>query len=133
MTVDDETQENPAPKPAPRPGPGPRPTPRPHPAAAPVPSAPHCDPRKFGRVDDDGTVWLISSAGERVIVVCDDETIRVYGNNTLLITYSSAANYKTAATGELESLGTGGLASDIIAWPRTLSGQALRALEALEG
>ena len=67
MTVDDETQENPAPKPAPRPGPGPRPTPRPHPAAAPVPSAPHCDPRKFGRVDDDGTVWLISSAGERVI------------------------------------------------------------------
>ena len=66
MTVDDETQENPAPKPAPRQGPDlvrrPAPT-----AAAPVPSAPHCDPRKFGRVDDDGTVWLISSAGERVI------------------------------------------------------------------
>lgn len=25
------------------------------------------DPHRFGRVDDDGTVWLISSAGERVI------------------------------------------------------------------
>jgi hypothetical protein len=30
-------------------------------------AAPPSDPRKFGRVDDDGTVWLISSAGERVI------------------------------------------------------------------
>ena len=25
------------------------------------------DPHQFGRVDDDGTVWLISSAGERTI------------------------------------------------------------------
>jgi hypothetical protein len=31
--------------------------------AAPPPS----DPHQFGRVDDDGTVWLISAAGERVI------------------------------------------------------------------
>ncbi len=28
---------------------------------------PTSDPRKFGRVDDDGTVWLTSAAGERVI------------------------------------------------------------------
>jgi hypothetical protein len=57
------------PKPAPRPGP-PRPGPRPGPAptalhAAPVPAA--GDPHRYGRVDPDGTVWLISSAGERVI------------------------------------------------------------------
>jgi hypothetical protein len=31
--------------------------------AAPLPS----DPHRFGRIDDDGTVWLIGSAGERVI------------------------------------------------------------------
>ena len=31
--------------------------------AAPPPS----DPHRFGRVDDDGTVWLISSAGERIV------------------------------------------------------------------
>ena len=31
--------------------------------AAPPPS----DPHRFGRVDDDGTVWLISAAGERII------------------------------------------------------------------
>jgi len=30
-------------------------------------SAPASDPHKFGRVDDDGTVWLISAAGERVV------------------------------------------------------------------
>lgn len=28
---------------------------------------PASNPHKFGRVDDDGTVWLISSAGERII------------------------------------------------------------------
>lgn len=33
----------------------------------PVPGPPRNDPHRFGRVDDDGTVWLISSAGERVI------------------------------------------------------------------
>jgi len=28
---------------------------------------PPSDPHRFGRVDDDGTVWLISAAGERVV------------------------------------------------------------------
>ena len=50
-------------KPAPRPGPSPRPG-RP----APTVSAPaSSDPHRFGRVDPDGTVWLITGAGERVI------------------------------------------------------------------
>jgi hypothetical protein len=66
MTAD-EPRGNDSPKPSPRPGPlpGPRPTSRPtaHPLAAPPPS----DPYQFGRVDDDGTVWLISAAGERII------------------------------------------------------------------
>lgn len=59
------TTSNDSPRPGPRPGPRPRPTARPsvHPLAAPLPS----DPHRFGRVDADGTVWLISSAGERVI------------------------------------------------------------------
>ena len=56
------------PKPAPRPGP-PRPGPRPGPAPSVhgAPAAPSSDPHRYGRVDPDGTVWLISSAGERVI------------------------------------------------------------------
>src|SRR5215213_9735381 len=58
-----------APKPAPRPGP-PRPGPRPGPAPAavhPVHVASSSDPHRFGRVDPDGTVWLISGSVERRI------------------------------------------------------------------
>lgn len=32
-----------------------------------MPGPPRNDPHRFGRVDDDGTVWLVSSSGERVI------------------------------------------------------------------
>lgn len=54
------------PKPAPRPG-APRPVPRPgRPAPAAV-VAPASDPHRFGRVDPDGTVWLITGSGERII------------------------------------------------------------------
>jgi hypothetical protein len=36
-------------------------------ATTPVAAVPSSDPHRFGRVDDDGTVWLITSAGERTI------------------------------------------------------------------
>lgn len=32
-----------------------------------VGTAPTCDPHRFGRVDPDGTVWLITASGERMI------------------------------------------------------------------
>ena len=55
------------PKPAPRPGP-PRPAPRPGPHPTPTVAIPaSSDPHRFGRVDPDGTVWLITGSGERVI------------------------------------------------------------------
>jgi Domain of Unknown Function (DUF349) len=48
-------------RPVPKPGPA-------HPAGRPGHSvAAGSDPHRFGRVDPDGTVWLITSAGERVI------------------------------------------------------------------
>lgn len=61
-----------APTPKPTPRPGPRPTPHPRPAAAVaaaqvVPAPASVDPHRFGRVDEDGTVVLITAAGERVI------------------------------------------------------------------
>ena len=52
---------------APRPGPRPGPRPAPRTATHPVSAPPHSDPHRFGRVDADGTVWLISAAGERII------------------------------------------------------------------
>ncbi|MCV7091035.1 DUF349 domain-containing protein [Mycobacterium interjectum] len=70
MTADEPgstASPRPVPRPGPRPGPrpmspGPRPT-TPYPLA----THPTSDPHRFGRVDDDGTVWLISSAGERIV------------------------------------------------------------------
>jgi hypothetical protein len=56
----------PTPRPAPRPGP-PRPVPRPGRPAPAVVAAPTSDPHRFGRVDPDGTVWLVAGSGERVI------------------------------------------------------------------
>ncbi|MCV7257030.1 DUF349 domain-containing protein [Mycobacterium shimoidei] len=56
-------QSRPVPRPGPRPGPRPTPRPAPHPIPAPLTT----DPHRFGRVDPDGTVWLITSSGERVI------------------------------------------------------------------
>ncbi|MCV7232332.1 DUF349 domain-containing protein [Mycobacterium branderi] len=56
-------QSRPVPRPGPRPGPRPTPRPSPHPVIAPLAT----DPHRFGRVDPDGTVWLISASGERVI------------------------------------------------------------------
>ncbi|MGE2727900.1 DUF349 domain-containing protein [Mycolicibacterium vaccae] len=55
----------PTPRPVPRPG---KPAPRPAaPIKAPVVTVPSSDPHRFGRVDPDGTVWLITAAGERTI------------------------------------------------------------------
>lgn len=64
MTIDGPDAGT-TPRPGPRPGP--RPVPKPHPPAAPLAVPPSSDPHRFGRVDDDGTVWLITSAGERTI------------------------------------------------------------------
>lgn len=63
MTSDDIAAEL-SPRPGPKPG-APRPVPRPHPPTHPVPA--HNDPRRFGRVAEDGTVYLITAAGERAI------------------------------------------------------------------
>jgi len=69
---DDSAGEVPQPAARPVPRPGPRPGPRPlssgpRPVAHPVPAPPPSNPHRFGRVDDDGTVWLTSAAGERIV------------------------------------------------------------------
>ena len=66
MTTSEPGGPPPTPKPAPRPGP-PRPVPRPGRPAPTVAAPPTSDPHRFGRVDPDGTVWLITGSGERVI------------------------------------------------------------------
>src|SRR5271155_6112299 len=64
----DEAHNDPRPIPRPGPRPGPKPTPRPHSQHPhPISAPPASDPHRFGRVDADGTVWLITAAGERSI------------------------------------------------------------------
>jgi hypothetical protein len=65
-----EAQTSEAPRPTPGPIPRPGPVPRPHAPtqpAAPRPVVARSEPRRFGRVTDDGTVYLITASGERVI------------------------------------------------------------------
>jgi hypothetical protein len=51
------------------PAPAPRPAPAPAPAPAPVVAVepPHSDPAQWGRVDDDGTVYVRTAEGERAV------------------------------------------------------------------
>jgi hypothetical protein len=68
-------------------------------------------------------------AGHRIVTIADGTTIRVYSNNVLRITYASATNSATATNGEIDSLATS-VYSDLIVWPRTLTGQAKTLLDA---
>lgn len=67
MTTSEPGGATPKPTPRPTPHPTPRPVPRPSRVAPVVAAAPSSDPHRFGRVDPDGTVWLITGSGERVI------------------------------------------------------------------
>ena len=59
MTTSEPGAQPTTPKPAPRPGP-PRTVPRPGRPAPTVTAPVSSDPHRFGRVDPDGTVWLIT-------------------------------------------------------------------------
>lgn len=67
------------------------------------------------------------AAGHRIVAVADGTTIRGYSNNVLRFTYSSASNFSTATIGEF--LSGGGTISDVVAWPRQLSGTAATILD----
>lgn len=62
---DADVPSAPIPRPMPRPVPHPVPRPTARPAVA--APAPVSDPHRFGRVAEDGTVYLVTAAGERVI------------------------------------------------------------------
>ena len=57
--------------------------PTPHPSAEPIPAAPPYVPSDWGRVDDDGTVWVRTASGERAAGsypgVTPEEALAYYG------------------------------------------------------
>lgn len=67
----------------------------------------------------------VVSNGHRIFVVASGTTIKIYSNDALRITYSSASKWSSATSGDINAIGAGGAVSDIVAWPRTISNQAL--------
>lgn len=60
------------------------------------------------------------AGGELIQVRAVDDNIQVWYNETLAFTYASATEHKTATSGELSLLGTGGAISDLTTFPYTL-------------
>lgn len=77
-----------------------------------------------------GTAAGVIANGDRIVVIADGTTFRVYEANTLRITYAAAVNFATETDGKLNDEGTAGSVSDIVAYPRVFSGAALTILEA---
>lgn len=74
-------------------------------------------------------ITAVLANGHRIVVVADGTTIRIYSNNILRLTWPSAASSITATAGNLQSLNSA-VISDIISWPRQLSGAAAALLDA---
>ena len=140
-----EHQAGESPKPSPRPGP-PRAVPRPHPSAQPMPISPVSDPRKYGRVAEDGTVFLVTAAGERIVGSWQagdaDAAYAHFGRRfddlatevTLMETRLAAGTgdarkIKAAATAMAESLSTANVLGDVDALARRLQEIDERAAE----
>lgn len=76
-----------------------------------------------------------NQAGDRLLCVMDGANARLMryragacANSTI---YASVSTFTTQTSGVIASLGTGGAVSDLIAWPRVLTGEALAWVNAL--
>lgn len=76
-----------------------------------------------------------NQANDRLLCVIDGANARLMrmrsSAGTQSSIYASVSTFTTQTTGSIQSLGTGGGVSDLITYPRTLSGAALSALESM--
>lgn len=75
-----------------------------------------------------GTAAAVVAAGNRCVVVADGTTIKGFSGTlgqTNRWTYASASNFQTVKNGQLNSLGTGGVVSDLAVYPRTFTAAGL--------
>ena len=70
--------------------------------------------------------------GSAVKIAAFGTTINIYLDGLLYISCDTATDFQTATDGILSGLGTGGSVSDIVCWPRVLSGDALDVLGEME-
>lgn len=68
--------------------------------------------------------------GDRVVAVAEGTTITGYSAGVQRWSYADATAYATATNGRVHSVTFGAIVSDLIIWPRILSGSAATALEA---
>lgn len=68
-----------------------------------------------------GTASAVVSSGHRCVVSFNGTTIRGFSNNAARWTYASAANFQSATAGQVNALGTSGVVSNLISWPRDMS------------
>jgi hypothetical protein len=80
--------------------------------------------RVSGTYSQRGFAASAVSDGTRIVAIAENQSISVYADNTKLFTYANAANFATATVGLTGNLGPGGAVSDLITWPRQLSGTA---------
>lgn len=71
----------------------------------------------------------VVSAGHRVVIASRGTTIKSFSNKVPIWTYAGATNFATATAGNFVSLGTGGAASALYAWPGTLNGATAAILD----
>jgi len=62
--------------------------------------------------------WAGVANGSIIAILADDDDIWVLNNGRRRINYAAATNFKTATSGELETLGTGGVVKEMANWPR---------------
>lgn len=74
---------------------------------------------------------VATGGGSRVVIICSGTNIKIYSGGILSIEYASASNFQNETEGEIISTGNGGNFSNLITWPRTMSGQALNQLNLL--
>jgi hypothetical protein len=70
----------------------------------------------------------IVAAGNRIVLIVDGSTIKGFtgaGVGGIRWTYASASNFATATSGQVNSLGTGGVVSDLAVYPRTFTAAGL--------
>ncbi len=63
-----------------------------------------------------GTAAAVVTDGERVAIRPTGTEIRVF-DSAARITFTNASNFQTETTGELDTVGTAGVVSDIVSWP----------------
>jgi hypothetical protein len=76
-----------------------------------------------------GNASGVVASGQRCVLLCNGETLRGYSNNVLRWTYSGAARFRHETGGIIREIGSGGAITNLVAWPRFLSGKVVRILE----